>query len=281
MSAEGLEVSEGSTDGVRIAAAPTPAGSSIIGQAVALKPLAGPDDTDATTGTTTAAAAAVVQTTPLAGEAALALDAAISETPSAASTARGQHDGSGSGSGVGSENERGGGGGAGSGGGDEDSDFDAEFDDDDSDDDDDGGGDGFALGGTDASSDVWSLGCLLFELATGEYLFADGDWSRFYQRVTGVGFGGWRRTTPTHAAAAAAAAAEGGESGDSVPAPGASLQLVRASDVRLLQERCGCTAAQAEQVRQLLENFFLVRNPRRRAPLSLCQVEIATLLGAL
>jgi serine/threonine protein kinase len=33
-------------------------------------------------------------------------------------------------------------------------------------------------------SDVWSIGCLFFELLTGEYLFVDTDWSRFFLRIT-------------------------------------------------------------------------------------------------
>jgi serine/threonine protein kinase len=38
--------------------------------------------------------------------------------------------------------------------------------------------------GAGPASDVWSIGCLFFELVTGEFLFADPDWSRFFLRIT-------------------------------------------------------------------------------------------------
>lgn len=36
------------------------------------------------------------------------------------------------------------------------------------------------------ASDVWSLGCLLYELVTGEYLFHTDDWGRFFVTLTGA-----------------------------------------------------------------------------------------------
>ena len=38
--------------------------------------------------------------------------------------------------------------------------------------------------GAGPASDIWSIGCLFFELLTGEFLFVDSDWSRFFLRVT-------------------------------------------------------------------------------------------------
>jgi serine/threonine protein kinase len=38
--------------------------------------------------------------------------------------------------------------------------------------------------GTSKASDIWSIGCLFYELLTGKFLFYDPDWIRFYSRVT-------------------------------------------------------------------------------------------------
>lgn len=38
--------------------------------------------------------------------------------------------------------------------------------------------------GAGPQSDIWSIGCLFYELITGEFLFLDQDWSRFFLRIT-------------------------------------------------------------------------------------------------
>lgn len=38
--------------------------------------------------------------------------------------------------------------------------------------------------GTTRSSDIWSLGCLFYELLTGKWLFYDLEFFKFYSRVT-------------------------------------------------------------------------------------------------
>ena len=40
--------------------------------------------------------------------------------------------------------------------------------------------------GANKASDVWGAACVLYELLTGEYLFYDEDWIRFFIRVTGA-----------------------------------------------------------------------------------------------
>lgn len=38
--------------------------------------------------------------------------------------------------------------------------------------------------GANSASDVWSVGCLFYELLTGDFLFFDEDAARFFARVT-------------------------------------------------------------------------------------------------
>jgi len=42
--------------------------------------------------------------------------------------------------------------------------------------------------GASLPADVWSIGCALFELLTGQFLFYDGDWGAFFSRVTNAKF---------------------------------------------------------------------------------------------
>ena len=39
--------------------------------------------------------------------------------------------------------------------------------------------------GTTKACDIWALGCLLYEILTGEFLFHNTDWIQFYANVTG------------------------------------------------------------------------------------------------
>jgi hypothetical protein len=74
------------------------------------------------------------------------------------------------------------------------------------------GGDGSALGGFSGSSaaaracDVWSLGCLFYELVVGTHLYGGEEWGSFYVRLTGESMdlippAKLARLPPTHATA--------------------------------------------------------------------------------
>ena len=47
------------------------------------------------------------------------------------------------------------------------------------------------MGSPGPASDIWGLGCLLYELLTGTLLFNDPDWVQFYVRLTRPDQVGW------------------------------------------------------------------------------------------
>lgn len=112
-----------------------------------------------------------------------------------------------------------------------------------------------------SACDVWGVGCLLYELITGHFLFQDDDWARFYLTVTGdaslLGVSSLVAPSPT---------SSGGESGDSGNASAFELPLI--SDYRLdVLRTVTSPLAPYDWLRDLL-CFILVRDPMHRPSLN-------------
>ncbi|KAF4675597.1 hypothetical protein FOL47_007549 [Perkinsus chesapeaki] len=104
--------------------------------------------------------------------------------------------------------------------------------------------------GTTTASDIWSVGCLLYELLTGHYLFYNDDWIRFFMRLTGGGGRGDAGPSPAAAGRSPAAA--------SLAAP----DILTEENVEMLHHK----KALCDFIR-----FMLIRDPQ-------CRPTIATAL---
>ena len=105
---------------------------------------------------------------------------------------------------------------------------------------------------------MWSVGCLLFELLTGSFLFHDDDWARFYLCVTGdetFGSGGGGVNSGS--------SGEGGNDAVAAPPSVPLLPLLSEDKLSLLEEVAGEVQGAPAALETLLR-LILVREAADR-----------------
>jgi serine/threonine protein kinase len=136
-------------------------------------------------------------------------------------------------------------------------------------------------GSTGEKCDIWSLGCLLFELITGSFLFQSDDWAQFFLTVTGAGFSAVVEMptideSPMHSAGTSprTTARSGSDGETSVP----RKPVITDSQLVILRATVGETAF---PILSDLLTCTLERNPIRRMGMKQLQQAVHKAIAAL